>query len=186
MELETLEGGAHLKKGKEEFKRQVKNIYTKTLVSKKIIVDIKFIGESIKDVLEDNIRETYEGKCSLEGYIKPGTSKIITYSAGTIKGVSVLFEVVFECQTLFPVEGQLLYCVAKNITKAGIRGESKTEIPSPFVVFVSRDHQVDNPLFSSINEGDDFVVRIIGQRFELNDKYISVIAEIVKKTKYKV
>ena len=181
-----LEGGTRQKTPKEEFKRQIKNIYTRTLVSKKIMLDLKYIGESIKDVLEDHIRKSYEGKCSLEGFIKHGTSKLITYSAGTIRGHEVLFEVVFECQTLFPVEGQLLYCVAKNITKAGIRGESKTETPSPFVVFVSRDHQVDDPVFSSINEGDDFVVRIIGQRFELNDKYISIIAEIVKKTKYKV
>jgi len=166
-------------------KRNIRDIYARTLVSKKVILELKYIGETIKDVLETSIKKTYEGKCSLEGYIKPGTSRIISYSAGLVKGVNVLFDVVFECQTLFPVEGQLLYCVAKNITKAGIRGESKTETPSPFVVFVSRDHQVDDPLFTTINEGDDFVVRIIGQRFELNDSYISIIAEIVKKTNYK-
>jgi len=148
-------------------------------------MEMKYIGEAIKDTLEEIIKKTYEGKCSIEGFIKPGTSKLISYSSGTIKGMFVLFEVVFECQTLFPVEGQLIHCVAKNITKAGIRGESVSETPSPFVVFVARDHQVDDPVFSSVKEGDEFFARIIGQRFELNDKYISIIAELVNKQKYK-
>ena len=34
--------------------------------------------------------------------------------------------------------------------------------------------------FSEIQEGDKFTARVIGQRFELNDKYISIIAELVK------
>jgi hypothetical protein len=77
----------------------------------------------------------------------------------------------------------LISCVAKNITKAGIRGESSTETPSPIVVFVAKDHNYDNPLFADIKEGDEFTTRVIGQRFELNDKYISIIGELVKRPK---
>ena len=33
--------------------------------------------------------------------------------------------------------------------------------------------------FNSINEGDIFLVRVLGQRFELNDKQISIIGELV-------
>jgi hypothetical protein len=88
---------------------------------------------------------------------------------------------VFECEICFPVEGILLSCVAKNITKAGIRAESATEIPSPVVIFIARDHHFNNKLFSEIKEDDIFNVKVIGQRFELHDKYISIIAELVKK-----
>ena len=52
-----MEGGARSKVP--EFKRQIKNIYTRTLVSKKVLLEVKYIGESIKDVLEDNIRKSY-------------------------------------------------------------------------------------------------------------------------------
>jgi hypothetical protein len=34
-------------------------------------------------------------------------------------------------------------------------------------------------LFHSIKEDDKFVAKVIAQRFELNDKYISIIGEIV-------
>ena len=77
----------------------------------------------------------------------------------------------------------LISCVAKNITKAGIRAESSTESPSPIVVFIAKDHNYDNPMFGDIKEGDEFTTRVIGQRFELNDKYISIIGELVKKPK---
>jgi hypothetical protein len=70
--------------------------------------------------------------------------------------------------------------VAKNITKAGIRADSADAVPSPVIVFVAKDHNYNNDLFSEIKEGDKFNVRVIGQRFELNDKYVSIIGELVK------
>jgi hypothetical protein len=70
-------------------------------------------------------------------------------------------------------------CLAKNITKAGIRAESSTENPSPVVVFIARDHHFNNNKFINIQEGDTMLVRVIGQRFELNDPYISIIGELV-------
>ena len=81
------------------------------------------------------------------------------------------------------MEGQLLNCIATNITKAGIKATS-LESPSPFVVFISRDHQLSNKKFNTISEKDHFIARIIGQRFELNDPYISIIAEIDEKKRY--
>ncbi len=73
----------------------------------------------------------------------------------------------------------LFNCLAKNITKAGIRAESADEMPSPFVLFVARDHYYSNDYFNSIEENEKFVGKVIAQRFELNDKYVSIIAEIV-------
>jgi hypothetical protein len=37
--------------------------------------------------------------------------------------------------------------------------------------------------FSTIEEGSKFTARVIGQRFELNDKYVSIIAELVEPKK---
>ena len=122
----------------------------------------------------------FEGKCIVEGFVKPNSTKIITYSSGLIKATNVLFEVVFECQICCPVEGMLIQCVAKNITKAGIRAESAEESPSPVVVFITRDHHYNLPYFSTIKENDKFNVRVIGQRFELNDKYVSIIGDLVE------
>lgn len=168
----------------QKFKRRdvkLQTIFSRGLLTRSIILPITAIGRNIKETIEENIKANFEGKCVVEGYIKQNSVKIITHSSGLIvRGNTILFEVVFECEICFPVEGMLIQCVAKNITKAGIRAESANEVPSPVVVFIAKDHHYNNDYFADVKEGDKINVRVIGQRFELNDKYISIIAEIVK------
>ena len=71
----------------------------------------------------------------------------------------------------------LIDCVAKNITKAGIKAEIDADV-TPVIIFIARDHHYSNENFSLVNENDKITVRVIGQKFELNDKYISVIASL--------
>jgi len=158
-------------------------IYTRSLVTRNISVPIVNIGRNIQETIEKNIADSFEGKCVTEGFIKKDSCKVLTHSSGIIKGVAVNFEVVFECKICSPVEGMLIQCIAKNITKAGIRAESADETPSPVVVFITRDHHYMIPYFSTIQEGDKFTARVLGQRFELNDKYVSIIAELVEPKK---
>jgi DNA-directed RNA polymerase subunit E'/Rpb7 len=169
---------------KQKIKRKeskLTSIYSRCLITRNIVLPITAIGKNIKEVIEDNIKSNFEGKCLVEGFIKPNSAKIITYSSGIIyRGSSVSFEVIFECEVCFPVEGMLVSCVAKNITKAGIRAESATDVPTPVVVFIAKDHHYNISHFNDVKEGDKINVRIIGQRFELNDKYVSIIGELVK------
>ena len=160
---------------------KLESIYSRGLITRKIVLPINSIGKNIKEVIEQNIQSTFEGKCVAEGYIKPESCKIISYSSGIIdRGNYVSFDIVFECDVCFPVEGMLIQCVAKNITKAGVRAETANEFPSPVVVFIEKDHHYNVANFADIKEGDKITVRVIGQRFELNDKFISIIGELIK------
>ena len=159
------------------------NIYIKSLLTRNISIPIKSIGKNLINIIEQYISSNYEGKCIAEGFVKIGSCKVITNSSGLIKSTNIIFQVVFECKICCPVEGMLIQCVAKNITKAGIRAESSDETPSPVIIFVTRDHSYLSEYFSSIEEGNKIVIRVIGQRFELNDKYISIIAELVEPKK---
>jgi len=170
---------------RKERDNKLSTIYSRCLITRNIILPITAIGKNIKNTIEENIRNNYESKCLVEGFIQTDSTKIISHSCGLIqRGTNILFTVVFECKTCFPVEGTLISCVAKNITKAGIRAESADEIPSPVIIFVARDHHYNNVRFNEIKEGDKFIVRVIGQRFELNDKYVSIIAELKLERKF--
>lgn len=173
-----------------QVRRQIKNnykekssVYSRCLITKNVAIPIQNVAKNIDNIIKTNIVYNFEGKCVVEGFVKPNSVIILTYSSGIVKGINVIFEVVFECQVCCPVEGMLVECIAKNITKAGIRGESANETPSPIVVFVARDHQYSNAYFSAIQENDVFTARVIGQRFELNDKYVSIIAEVIEPRK---
>lgn len=168
------------KNSKQKYRqKETKNVYSRSLITQSLSLPITAVGQTLKQTLETTVISMVEGKCIVEGYVKPGSVKIITYSSGVVKGDKILFEIVYECEVCFPVAGMLLNCIAKNITKAGIRAESQDGIPSPFVLFIARDHYFANDYFNSIKENENFIARVIAQRFELNDKYISIIAEIV-------
>jgi len=159
--------------------KEIKSVFSRSLITKSISLPITAIGRFLKQTIEETIISNIEGKCIVEGYVKPSSIKVITYSSGLVKGDNVLFDVVYECEICFPVAGMLLNCLAKNITKAGIRADSSDGNPSPFVLFIARDHYFANEYFNSIKENDTFIAKVIAQRFELNDKYISIIGEIV-------
>ena len=168
-------------KTKKKSKRD-KGIYLTSLITKKIAISVNMIGRNIRENLEKIIVDEIEGKCIAEGYIKHGSVEILTYSSGVLKDDTAIFDVVFTCKICLPVEGMLINCVVRNVTKAGIRAETNEDV-SPVTIFIARDHHFSNELFAQVKEGDDIRIRVIGQRFELNDRSISVIGELVDKNR---
>ena len=157
------------------------SIYSKGVLTRQCPISLEEIGKNIKEILEIKLKRQLEGKCNKDGYIKDGSLQVITYSSGkVVDGSVIMFEVVIEVLLAFPVEGMLINAKADVVTKAGIKASIPDTDPSPLVIFISRDHFHNDEYFRSITEGDDIVVRVIGQRFELNDPFISVIGELVK------
>lgn len=163
----------------------VVSLYSRMLITRKIPINIRYVGSNIKETLEKIISNEIEGKCIVEGFVKPSTIKILTYSSGEVNGVNIMFEIVFECLVCSPVEGMHIKCIAKNITKAGIRAETDEE-PSPVIIFIARDHHNSSKHFNNVKQNDVIKIRVIGQRFELNDKYISIIAELLESNDGKI
>ena len=158
-------------------------LYSKTILTTKVVIPFILVGSNVETTIKNTISAKMEGKCIVEGYVKPDSIRIIKFSSGTLTSKYVEFEVVFECSICCPVEGMQINCYAKNITQAGIRAfTSLDEKKSPVIIYVSRDHHSSNSYFNSVNEKDFIRVRVIGQRFELNDKQVSIIGELMPKS----
>ena len=166
------------KKVKKYKKNVIVDIFHNSMITKKVSVPIHNVGKNIRETLETIIASEIEGKCIAEGFVKEKSTRIMTYSCGVVSSNNIVFDIVFECMICLPVEGMHITCVAKNITKAGIRAETE-DMPSPVVIFVARDHHATMNKFGNVTAGRKIKVRVIGQRFELNDKYISIIAELI-------
>jgi len=154
------------------------SLYVKNIISKKLSVPIKYVGTNIAEILEQILSSNFEGKCCVEGYVKRGSVKIITFSSGNILGNCVIFTVVFEYLVCNPPQGMRISCAVKNITNAGILAHIDEGEYSPLNIFIARDHHYNIPYFSELKEKDIIMVRVIGQRFELNDPFVSVIGEL--------
>jgi len=171
------DGTAKDKRGGDD--RKVFGVYMKSILDTKVCLAITEIGKNVKQNLENRILVKISGKCINEGYIKPGSVKIVNYSSGNVQSDVVQFHVVFECMVCLPVEGMLIECKCKTVTKAGIHAQVVDEAGNmPVTVFVAKDHHHLDNRFLSVKEGDTLTVKVIGIRFELNDTYICAIAKL--------
>lgn len=155
-------------------------LYLNSTIQSKIAIHITEIGENIKENLELVLTEQYGGKCTEEGYIKPDSIRIHSYSPGVVVNEMVEFHVIYNCQVARPVEGQVLEARVKTITKAGIHAQCLDENKNvPITVFIARDHHMYQNDFQHVKEGDRIFACVIGVRFELNDPYVCVIAKLI-------
>jgi DNA-directed RNA polymerase subunit E'/Rpb7 len=158
---------------------KIYGVYIKSLLTMKIMLSIGEIGKNVKQNLEKKIVAKNEGRCIAEGYIRPNSVKIVSYSSGIVNSEFIEFHTVFECMVCHPVEGMLIECETKTITKAGIHAEVVTEGGIvPVTVFVARDHNYKSDKFNSVKENTKITVKVIGIRYELNDPYICVIGKL--------
>jgi len=154
-------------------------IYSRCTITRAVQLNMKQVGKTLKSSLEKKVKAEVEGRCIVEGFVKKDSVKVVSFSNGEVKGEMIQFQTIIDCLVCFPVEGMLVQCTSKNITKAGIRAEIQGEDVSPIVCFVSRDHHINSSQFAAVAENESILVKIIGQRFELNDNFISAIGELV-------
>ena len=163
---------------KERTKKKSKSIYSKNMLSRKIVLPFTSVGSNLNEILKEKLEEDLYNKCCKEGYIKTDSIRIVSYSSGIIQENNVNFDVLFECLICHPIEGQIIKCKVENITRAGIRAIYFKETKSPITIFIARDHHYDNKYFSTIKEEDVILIKVIGIRYELNDETISVLGEL--------
>ncbi len=168
-------------KGKKK-KIRKKGIWMKNVLTRRILLPFNSVGSNARENIKKKLEENLYNKCTKEGYIKNNTINILSYSSGLVEANYVAFDVMFECDVCHPVEGQVIKCQVKNITRAGIRAIYVKEKKSPITVFVARDHHYNNEEFSKIVENQDITIKVIGIRYELHDESISVLGEL-KQTK---
>ena len=170
-----------LKTALDKKQRKHKNVdlYSDVLDTAKILLSFKETNKNLKNIIEMKLKNKLEKRCNSNGYIKMNTLTVINYSSGILRGNNIEFTVIIQYKACYPVEGMIVRSKVKNVTKAGIRAEiSEKDEPTPMVIFIARDHHNNNDEFINVKEGDYINAKIIGKRFELNDSYISVIAEM--------
>ncbi len=156
-------------------------VYINSMLSKRVVLKITEIGQKLKHNLEKKIKNSIEGKCITEGFIRPKTVEIVSYSCGLVKDDHIEFHVIYQCLVCNPIKDMEVVCRVKNITKAGIHAEVRdNEDNVPITVFVARDHNYTNKMFDEVEKDATIRVKIIGVRFELNDPSITAIASLLK------
>jgi hypothetical protein len=153
-------------------------IYSQCEITRTIILAITSVGKNIRGTIEKQIISLVEGKCILEGFVRRDSVKLVNYSSGTVKGTQIIYNTIFTCDVFYSVPGMPLNCVVKTVNAAGVQAESADISPSPFIVYIMKDHYYNNDEFNSIAVDDRIRVIAKLQRFEINDSHIELIADL--------
>jgi hypothetical protein len=155
------------------------SLYHSTTIHHKVTLPFAAITnfKSIHELLTHHVSQQIAGRCITEGFVKPQSCSIRSQSVGTMSAGTIGFNLEIDCMMCCPKEGDVMKCVAKTVTQAGIRAHACTE-PSPVVIYISRELQdSQSRTMDSVKPGDHILIRVIGKRYELNDKHVSIIGE---------
>ena len=79
----------------DEKDRKIYGVYMRSVLNTRVSLSITEIGKNIKPNLENKIISQISGKCISDGYIKPNSIKVISYSSGSVASDVIDFQVIF-------------------------------------------------------------------------------------------
>lgn len=136
------------------------------------------------------LQTQYEGQCSRYGYIKPNSLTIVERSLGQLMkshfNGHVRFDVSVVAEVCNPVEGTVITATVKNKNQMGILAESAIRInnvltPILDIIIPKRSAGISSEIsLDTLEIGDSVQVEILGKRYQLNDKKISIIGRGVE------
>lgn len=136
------------------------------------------------------LQQQYEGICSRHGFIKPGSLKVIERSLGQLVKAHfnghIRFELTVVAECCNPVEGMVVPATVKNKNQMGILAESMVsldgvQVPVLDIIIPKRTAGISSQIpLENLEVGDWIQVEVLGKRFQLNDKRISIIGRGVE------
>ena len=128
----------------------------------------------VRDVLQRKLRSKLEGRCSRDGWVKPGTLNILSHSMGYVESGRFTGDIVYHTKC----EGKVINPSADTLVEGEVIRKNKMGIYVNVVdairIILPRDHpsHIGNEEYDGIVVGEKVTVMIKKSRFQVNDPYI--------------
>lgn len=170
---------------------QPSGLCSRVLLHERIKLEAKYITVSFKDEILNRLKQKVEGICSKHGYIRKSSVDLHKVSPGCVEIVglngSVVYDVYFHADVCNPLVGSIVKSAKiVNMNRFGILAEAR--IPedkyatSVLGIIIAKNsvNIVSEIDLDNLKIGDEVNVEIVGKKYNLGDKKISVIGRIVK------
>lgn len=135
--------------------------------------------DGIRELLESKLREKHEGRCNANGYVRPGSIKMLGRSMGAAENGrftgNMIFDCKISCEVLYPVAGAEMDVRVIKVNKMGAYAVYEEAVR----VLLPRDLHIGNVEFDAIREGQTIRVTIDRSRFQTMDPYIMAVGRLV-------
>ncbi len=133
---------------------------------------------SIQSILETKLRESHEGKCNANGFVRPGSLKLLARSMGAAENGrftgNLIFDCKLSCEILYPTAGYVLKARVIKVNRMGAYAIFDDAIR----ILLPRDLHIGVDAFDKIQEGNTISVVIDRSRFQTNDPFIMAVGRM--------
>ena len=137
--------------------------------------------ESIDSLLEKKAKQLIENKCSEQGFVVPGTIKLISRSMGYFEAARFTgdanYYLKLEGQVIYPADGIRVICEVIRKNKMGLYADYNNAIR----IQVPRDLHIGSEKYEEVEVGDTIEVELKRSKFQINDPYILASAIFITK-----
>ena len=151
-------------------------LFERRELAKKVHIHSKFLQRNMEASILAQLKMSYEGHCSAEGYIERNSITLLDYSLGRtnyIKG-GVDYDVRFQADVCLPHPGQRFKAVVKVRSKVGIHAETP-----PIKVLIPRDLHMGNDDFDKAEIESEIEFEVIGSQFKQKDTEIIIVGKLL-------
>lgn len=145
---------------------------------------------NFEDVILDRVRSSLEGICSRYGYIRPGSIVITKRSIGSFVkqhfNGHIRFEMICKAEVCNPAIGSVFQAIVRNKNALGIHAESfikVNEVQHPVldIIIPKRSAGITSTVnLEDLQIGDTIHVEVLGKRYQLHDRKISIIGRAIR------
>ena len=137
--------------------------------------------ESIDSLLEKKAKQLIENKCSEQGFVVPGTIKLISRSMGYFEAARFTgdanYYLKLEGKIIYPADGVRVVCEVIRKNKMGLYADYNNAIR----IQVPRDLHIGSEEYEEVDVGDAIEVELKRSKFQINDPYILASALFITK-----
>ena len=138
--------------------------------------------ESIESILEKKAKQLIENKCSEQGFVLPGTIKLLSRSMGYFESARFTgdanYYLKLEGTIVYPADGIRVSCEVIRKNKMGLYADYNNAIR----IQVPRDLHIGSEEYEEVEVGDIIEVELKRSKFQINDPYILASAIFISKT----
>ena len=151
-----------------------KDVYFKSVLTSNVVIKPQMFLMGFDNAILKQLKKNIEGYCMMEGYIRPGSVKLLSRSkgystAGNFNG-DIEYSVEYEADVCNPIKDQNIKCVVLDINKMGILAKA-----TPLEIIIIKELHKNKSEFSKIKVGDMIDVKVIEKKFVFRDRKIDVI-----------
>jgi len=157
------------------------DIYFKSILEKNVVIKPSMFIMGFDRAITSQLRKDVEGLCTMPGYIKPGSVKIVSrtkgYSVpGNFNG-NIQYKVKYEAEICNPPKDMIISCKVLDKNKMGILAKAY-----PLEIIIIKELHQNKTEFGKIKVGDIIDIKVIEKKFVFKDKKIDVIGILASDT----